>query len=95
MKFLLEEGFSTELIDKLEKKFDPATIELLEIESDNVIEVINYLREIGIKNIETIILTYVELFTRDIDDVKKEFNKHNIPDVVAKINEDIFYIENI
>lgn len=95
MKFLLEEGFSTELVDKLEKKLDPATIELVEIESDNVIEVINYLKEIGIKDIETLIITYIELFTRDIDDVKKAFNKHNIEEVVNKINEDVFYIENI
>ncbi len=95
MKYLIDTGLSPEIIKKLEAKYDESTLDLLKIERDNVIEVINYFKEIGIKDIESLFVTYIEIFTRDVDDVKNAFNKHNIKEVVEKINDDIFYIENI
>ena len=95
MKFLIDTGLSPEIIRKLESTYDESALDLLKIESDNVIDVINYFKEIGIKDIETLLITYIEIFTRDVDDVKAAFNKHNIKEVVEKINNDIFYIENI
>lgn len=95
MKFLIDAGLSPKIIKILETKYDESTLDLLRIERDNVIEVINYFKEIGLKDIETLLITYIELFTRDVDDVKNAFNKHNIKDVVEKINDDIFYIDNI
>lgn len=95
MKYLIDTGLSPEIIKKLEAKYDESALDLLKIERDNVIEVINYFKEIGIRDIETLLITYIEIFTRDVDDVKNAFNKHNIKEVVEKINDDIFYIENI
>lgn len=95
MKFLIDTGLSPEIIRKLESTYDESALDLLKIESDNVIDVINYFKEIGIKDIETILITYIDIFIRDVDDVKAAFNKHNIKEVVEKINNDIFYIENI
>ncbi len=95
MKFLIDTGLSPEIIRKLESTYDESALDLLKIERDNVIDVINYFKEIGIKDIETILITYIDIFIRDVDDVKAAFNKHNIKEVVEKINNDIFYIENI
>lgn len=95
MKFLIDTGLSPEIIRKLESTYDESALDLLKIESDNVIDVINYFKEIGIKDIETLLITYIDIFIRDVDDVKAAFNKHNIKEVVEKINNDIFYIENI
>ena len=95
MDFLLEEGLSQKLISDLESKNDEGVIDLIKIECENVKEIIRYLKEIGIKRVDELLLGYIELFLKDAEIVKKTFNKYNISEVVEFINADVSYIENI
>ena len=95
MDFLLEEGLSQKLISDLESKNDEGVIDLIKIECENVKEIIRYLKEIGIKRVDELLLGYIELFLKDEEIIKKTFNKYNISEVVEFINADVSYIENI
>lgn len=95
MDFLLDEGFSKEVINELINKYDESIIDQFILDSYNVVEVINYMREIGIKKIDQLLLTHIGVFLKDIDRVKAAFNKHDINEIVKDINDDIFNIENV
>jgi hypothetical protein len=45
--------------------------------------------------IDELLLTRIEIFTKDINEVKDAFLKHNIKEIVKEINEDITTIDFI
>ena len=95
MDFLIEEGIQEKLITDLESKYDESVIDLIEIECENIKDVIRFLKRIGIKKVDELMLGYIELFFKDVYVVKKTFDKYNIREVVNAINDDVTYIENI
>ena len=95
MDFLLEDGLSKELIDQIEKKYDDAIIDQFILEEENVHDVIRYFKKIGIHRIDTLLLTRIEVFMKDINDVKDAFLRHNIKQMVEEINKDINNIDYV
>ena len=95
MKFLLEEGFTQELIDKLILKYDEGILDIFQIEKNNVIDNIRYLKQLGIKRLEELILFRIELFTKDPEEIKEAFDKPNWKEIVEEINEDVLYIDKV
>ena len=95
MDFLLEEGFSESLINRLIKQYDETIIQEFILEEENVKDIIHYFNTIGIKNIDELLLTRITIFTKDINEVKDAFLKHNIKKAVDEINEDINTIDFI
>ena len=95
MKFLLDLGIKEKTIDSLIKKYDESILDIVKIESDNVEEVINYVKEIGIKVIEELLVLDITIFTKDIDFIKEVFSKKDIVETVKLINQDITYITTL
>ncbi|MBQ8534783.1 MAG: hypothetical protein IJ463_03770 [Bacilli bacterium] len=95
MNFLLDLGIKQNTINSIKTKYDEGVIDNFRVEEDNVEEVINYFREIGIVDIDNLLIFDLTIFTKDIDYVKECFNKHNLKEVVKSINEDITYITKI
>ena len=95
MQFLLDKGFDSSLLRSLREKYDEAILDTVDIEEDNVIEVIDYLKEIGIKYIDSLMIYDIGLFTTDIDKVKEAFEKQNIPEFVREVNDDIVNIDRL
>lgn len=95
MKFLLDLGIKENTINSIYTKYDEGVIDNFRVEEDNVEEVINYFREIGIVDIDSLLIFDLTIFTKDIDYVKECFNKHNLKEVVKSINEDITFITKI
>ena len=95
MQFLLENGFTQELIDKLTLKYDEGILDVFQIEKRNVIDVIEFFRQIGIENIEELMLFRIELFTKDVEEVKEIFDDDHVEEMVHEINEDILNIDKI
>ncbi len=56
---------------------------------DNVILILDYLKELGIKDIDDILILKIDFFFRDIDDIKKHFERYDKDVIVNLINEDI------
>ena len=95
MSFLLDLGIKQNTINSIKTKYDEGVIDNFRTEEDNVEEVINYFRKIGIVDIDNLLIFDLTIFTKDIDYVKECFNKHNLKEVVKSINEDITYITKI
>lgn len=95
MKFLLDLGIKEKTIESLIKKYDESILDIVKIESDNVEEVINYFREIGILEIDNLLILDITIFTKDIDYVKDIFNATDINETVKLINKDITYITKL
>ena len=95
MNFLLDLGIKQNTINSIKTKYDEGVIDNFRVEEDNVEEVINYFREIGIVDIDSLLIFDLTIFTKDIDYVKECISKHNLKEVVKLINEDITYITKI
>lgn len=95
MDFLIEKGFDKALIDKLLKTYDRNIIELFKLEEANVIDIIDYLREIGVKNIDKLLLNYIQIFISTKDKVQSAFEKYDIVKIVEEINDSVENIEKI
>lgn len=95
MSFLLDYGFTEDLINRMIKRYDDSVIELFTIESENVKSVIEFFKDIGIECIDQLLLFRIEVFTKDVDKVKRAFNKHDVKAIVDDINEDIINIDYV
>ena len=95
MNFLLEDGFNKELINQIEKRYDESIIDQFILEEENVHDVIRYFKKIGIHHIDILLLTRIEIFMKDINDVKDAFLRHNIKQMVEEINKDINNIDYV
>lgn len=95
MKFLLDLGIKENTINSIYTKYDEGVIDNFRVEEDNVEEVINYFREIGIVDIDNLLIFDLSIFTKDINFIKECFNKKNIKEIVKSINEDITNITKI
>ncbi len=93
MDFLLNEGFKESFINQLINKYDETIIQEFILEEENVKDIIHYFRKIGIERIDDLLLTRITIFTKDLNQVKDAFLKHNIKEVVDEINEDINAID--
>lgn len=85
--FLKECNISQNTIDKLYEKY-PSQLFNLNCNQDDCIEIIEYLRSIGIKPIEEILINNIELFYESKKDIVKKFDEQNINELVEKINSD-------
>lgn len=64
-----------------------------EINIDDVVDIIDYLRSIGIKNIDSLLLCTPDLFIGTKRDVENMFKNKNMIELVDLINDDIDNVE--
>ena len=88
MEFL-KDYVSDDVIEYIISNNKDIVINDLVYNQDNVIKVLNYLQELGIKNINDILVEKIDFFFRDIDLVKEHFNRYDKDVIVKLINEDI------
>ena len=67
----------------------------LEINLDNCIEIINYLRSININKIDELMLYVPDMFISTKEEVEERFNRNNINRIVNLINEDYTNIDEL
>ena len=83
---LLEYGISDATIDQIKEidflKYD------FEVNIEDAINIINYLKSINIKHIDELLLNSPDLFFKTKEDIEDLFNKKDINEIVKLINED-------
>lgn len=89
MDFLKEFGISEETIIKIENHNERTIIFNFICSKDEVIKNIEYLKSIGIKVIDLLLIYRLELLMIESDKVKKAFDNYDISTLVQLINEDI------
>ena len=89
--FLVVAGISIDTIDEI-KKNNNLLFELYS-NKEEVIAICNYLRKIGVNNIDDIIIYRPDMFLETESSVNYYFSKFEIKDIVNKINEDYLNID--
>ena len=94
MEFL-KDYVSDDVIEDIISNNKDIVINDLVYNQDNVVMILNYLQELGIENINDILVEKIDFFFRDIDEVKKHFNRYDKDVIVKLINEDISNLDMV
>lgn len=89
MDFLLDLGFSSNLIEEMEDVNEASLLYDFVCNQENVKEIVDYFREIGISSIERLLIYKLEIFSVDLEKIKKSFNNYDVSTLVQLVNEDI------
>lgn len=93
MNYLSDLGFSNEVINIIEENFSRGSLEALKEEKDNVLQNVNYLRELGISNYIDAFIKFYNMFMLDNQTFEKIFSKYDKDDLVAKLEKNIAIME--
>lgn len=94
MKYLINLGISEETLNKIIEVNDEAIELSFECNEESITNIINYLKYIGIKNIEDLLIYEIDFFLNDFEEIKKKLRRENIMDIY-NINMDFTYIEKL
>lgn len=89
----LKDYFSSESISQIEKEVNVDSLYDLENNEYSVLDNINYLESLGLKNIDKLIIHRPDIFINNKEKLEKFFLEHNIHELVEKINEDVKNID--
>ena len=84
--FLIISGIKKQTIDKLNE--NPSNVYDLSINKEECIKIITYLKLIGIKNIDELLLNYLGIFFKTKEEVVELFSKKDLEETVNLINLD-------
>lgn len=90
--FLKEYNISENTIEELKKQSSSFLFDL-NCNEEECCKIINYLRTIGIENIDELLLYETDIFFKNKSKVELAFSKHNINELVELINQDYQEIE--
>ena len=94
LDFLQKENISKETIDIIYNRLDSNVITALIDNKEECLKIINYLKNIGINNIEDLLIYETYIFLKLSGRVKDSLKKHDLNTLVNDINEDYSMIEN-
>ncbi len=92
MKFLSDYGISNEIIQKVISNNSEQTCMAAEWNIERVVSSLNYLEEIGIKQINKVLINRFDILLRGRENLEKSIKDSKKENIVDLINEDIKYI---
>ena len=95
MDILLENGINKETIEKIKNNNDEMLVSNIELESENIILNLNYLKKIGIERMDDLLIQRLDLFFIPNKKLKEEIERFNIEVLVNLINQDFNNLELI
>ena len=95
LNFLKEIGIKENTIKMIEEMYSEAVIFSLNGNEFEVVKIIEYFREIGIEDIDSLFVDYLEVFFCKYSEVVAAFNKYETEILVAAINYDNNLMEKV
>ena len=97
MDFLLNYGLDEKGIDEIIKSNDPSIIYNVTLNKKNVLEVLDYLKEIGVNDsaIKDLFLHQIGMFYRTKDEVKNVFDEYEMDSIIKSLNYDVNTVDLI
>jgi len=93
--FLKKANISDIFNSKMKEEYSDSTLFDLSCNEEDCLKIINYLKEIGILNINDLLIYRIDVFKLSLEELVKKFSKFNIPLFVNLINDDFVAIDNI
>lgn len=94
MNYLLDLGIKRKTLDKITEKNGEAISLSIECNEKNITNIIKHLKNIGIKNIDDLLIYEIDFFLNDFEIIKNRI-KINDYEKIYNINTDWTYIEEI
>jgi len=88
MEFLKNKGFSEEEINLLVNTYDKEIIDTFLLNKDNVVEVIDYLKDYGIKDIPKLMIERIDIFYLSYTVIEELFSHYEKDSVIATLDYD-------
>ncbi len=97
MDFLLKYDMSSEDIEEITNRNDEAIIKNVSLNRDNVIEVIDYLLEVGVDKsvIKDLFVEQIGMFFRTKDEIADVFDEYEIDSIIKSLNYDVNTVDLI
>lgn len=97
MDFLLSYGFDEDSINEIIKSNDSSIIYNVILNKKNVIEVLDYLKEIGVNDsaIKDLFLHQIGMFYRTKDEIKNVFDEYEMDSIIKSLNYDVNTVDLI
>ena len=93
MRFLEALGFSKEAITTFKDSVADVMLEILDGSKKLVKANLQYLIDVGIKNVHDIFFNYYELFLLDYSNFTGIFNKYDREDLIEKLEKNVAIVE--
>ncbi len=93
--FLKNVGISDDILIEMLKNNNEAAIFDLSCNEEDAINIIKYMRNIGITNIDELLIYRIDIFFLTFEQFVKRLSKFNIPALVNHINDDYANIDII
>ena len=88
-------GVGKNLIEKLMKNLEYDEVLCLACNHENVKKIIDFFKNIGIRNIDELLLNRYYIFLKDSDSIINTFNNIDLVNTILKINDSYEYIDEI
>ena len=96
MNYLKQFGISVDTIKELYKRYEPGVIENALLDEKKMIEVIMFLQDNGLKNLEGVLLNNLTFLFFGKKKIEKMMEKDSsVKEAIQKINEDVKYINKL
>ena len=97
MEFLLNYDLTNEDIIEITNRNGEAIIKNIELNKDNVIEVINYLIEVGVDKsvIKDLFVEQIGMFFRTKEEIADVFDEYEIDSIIKSLNYDVNTVDLI
>lgn len=93
MRYLVDLGFDEAVVSSIEKSLPNEAVKILTEEKTTVTANINYLKGLGINNVETAFMRFYNMFLLDPMAFDEIFSKYDKEDLVAKLEKNIAIME--
>ena len=97
MDFLVDYGFNDTEIDEIIKNNDSSIIYNVILNKKNVLDVLDYLKEIGINDnsMKDLFFHQIGMFFRTKDEIKNAFDEYEMDSIIKSLNYDVNTIDLI
>ncbi len=97
MRFLLEYGLTNDEIEEIKNNNQESIIKNIDINKDNVIRVINYLKEIGVNSnvIKDLFVYQIGMFFRTKEEIQGVFDEYEMDSILKSMNYDVNTVDLI
>jgi len=94
MDFLKIVGITDDTIKKMIDNNSHQCLFNLECNQDECLKIINFMKNIGIQNIEEMLIQIPEIFIQSVSDFMKKLARYDILEVIREVNDNPLLIEN-
>ena len=97
MDFLLQFNLTSEDIEEIKERNDEAIINNIILNQKNVIDVINYLLEVGITDtvIKELFFEQIGMFFRTKEEIQDVFDEYEMDSIIKSLNYDVNTVDLI